>query len=87
LGLIIINPLQPGQDDLQGNENIQYLLQGDNEVFMLNPQEEAPVEAADDLLIDQLEVIPPPQGSPIYLMVEGVPLDQLIDPENEAIPD
>lgn len=54
---------------------------------MLNPQEEAPVEAADDLLIDQLEVIPPPQGSPIYLMVEGVPLDQLIDPENEAIPD
>jgi hypothetical protein len=29
----------------QANEQIQYLLQGDNEVFMMNPQEEDSLQA------------------------------------------
>lgn len=46
---VIINPLQPVLEgvhleinDPQGNEQVQYLLQGEDEVFQLNPHEQEP---------------------------------------------
>jgi succinate dehydrogenase flavin-adding protein (antitoxin of CptAB toxin-antitoxin module) len=48
LDLVIINLLQPDLEAMnegQANELIQYLLQGDNEVFMMNPQEEDGLQA------------------------------------------
>lgn len=69
---VIINPLQPLQEGdfleingLQANEQVQYLLQRENEVFLLNPQEEEVMQLADDMHLNQIVNIPPLQGSPV----------------------
>lgn len=93
LGPVIINPIRPIQDgdfmevnDLQDNEEVQYLLQHENEVFQLNPQEQEPMDVADDLHHNQNINIPVVPGSPINWLVDEVPLDQLVEPGDEGFP-
>jgi hypothetical protein len=67
-------------NDMQNNEEVHYLLQHENEVFQLNPQEQELMEVADELH-QQLDInILAAPGSPMYWQVEEVPLDQLIEP-------
>ena len=92
---VIINPIQPLQDgdfielnDLQGNEQVHYLLQQDNEVYQLNPQEQELMALADEIHQgDEAQAIgnnsPVIPASPIYLQVDEVPFDQLIGSEDE----
>ena len=50
-------------NDLQNNDEVQYLLQHENEVFQLNPQEHELMEEADDFH-QQLDInIPAAPGS------------------------
>lgn len=83
---VIINPIHPQDgdflemNDMQNNEEVHYLLQHENEVFQLNPQEQELMEVADELH-QQLDInILAAPGSPMYWQVEEVPLDQLIEP-------
>jgi hypothetical protein len=69
----------------QANEQIQYLLQGDNEVFMINPQEEDGLQADGHEHNEHIEQLNQPNPAPLplapaYWVVEEVPVDQLIDP-------
>lgn len=97
---MIINPIQPVQDgdfleinDMQPNEQVQYLLQHENEVYMLNPQPEEQdlMQLANELHqnqqlgldLNQAINIPQMQGSPVNYLDEEIPLDQLIGSDDE----
>jgi hypothetical protein len=59
--------------------------QGDNEVFMINPQEEDGLQADGHEHNEHIEQLNQPNPAPLplapaYWVVEEVPVDQLIDP-------
>lgn len=95
---VIINPLQPAEEgeflklnDLQGqNKEVHYLLQYEGEVYQLNPQnpqEQELMEVPDEMHLEENNITPAEQGSPIYLQVDEVPLDQLVGPREEGFPE
>lgn len=90
---VIINLVQPAVNGdfielnyLQGNEEVHYLLQHENEVYQLNPLEHDLMELADKAHQEEegqgdLVVLALP-ASLVYWQVE-VPLDQLVSSEEE----
>lgn len=96
LDLVIINPIQPIQEgdfleinDLQNHEEVHYLLQHKGEVYQLKPQEQELMDLADEmhqneeLNLEEGNIVPALQGSPVNFLVDEVPLDQLIGSHDE----
>lgn len=82
---VIINPVQaenqvyPGQE-----EEIQYLLQHDDEVFQLDPQQpQEPLPMKDEIVPQENIIVPVLQGPPLNLLDEEIPYDHLIASEDE----
>lgn len=68
---------------------MHYLLQYEGEVYQLNPQnpqEQELMEVADEMHLEENNITPAEQGSPIYLQVDEVPLDQLVGLGEEGFP-
>ncbi|CAD6266799.1 unnamed protein product [Miscanthus lutarioriparius] len=93
---VIINPLQPAQEgefiqinDFQENVQEQHLLQHENEVYLLNPQEQEVelMQLADEIHQEQLQNLPINLAPPVNWIMEEVPLDQLVGPEDEGFPE